>query len=462
MLKKSKNKTNDSPNFKLLIIVAIVAVAAIGAASYYYLANMSPTPTQPTRPGQNQTTPQQPQVPTKEYYYSLAECPKTAFIVVYANDVQKSTAKSMIGILEAAFGSEGANIKDVPKCIVSKDELGINLRVYPGFVYRGDVPGLDKYTVAEEDGYKILRPAISSALAYRFGIEAVYSYKAEALVVEGSTLFTKVRSDLEKLKGLFTQLAVADITEIKKVGRSDIPVSLNYVPTVVFVSKDPLDSGLTHLEKLGDRYYVPVEAIQKMLPDYLGSRGLETTKPPPEFFDKGASFGGDEAPIKLYLLEDYWCPFCAKLYQSTGDYLESLVKDGELQIRFVDLIVHPDVLEMHAFTDCLYEKTGDGYAYFNITREIYATLSQGKEPDLNFTIELASKYFSQDLIDEAKQCMESKKDQIIEITTKLQREEGLGGTPTLFFWNEEKKRGLIVIGYIELDDMKQIIEWIKG
>lgn len=459
MPRKNRNKTSFFSNFKLLLTISIIVVAAIGVAAYYLLAT-SQKPAQQTSQGQAQTPTQQ--APTKDYYYSLSECPKTAFLVVYANDVQKSTAKSMIGILEAALRAGGVNIEDVPKCIVSKDELGIKLRVYPGLVYRGDVPGLDKYAVADEGGYKILRPAISSALAYRLGIAAVYSYKAEALIVEGNTPFTRVSQDLEKLRGLLTQLAVANITAIKKVGVSEIPVRLSYVPTVVFVSKDPLDAGLEHIKKLGGDYYVPVEAIQKMLPTYLGSRGLETTTPPPTLFDEGAKFGDDNAPVRLYLLEDYWCPFCAKLYQSTGDYLEGLVEDGELQIRFVDLIVHPEVLEMHAFTDCLYEKTGDGYAYFNITRDIYAEVSKGRQPDLNRTVQLASKYFGQDVIEEARQCMESKKDKVMELSTRLQNEEGLGGTPTLFFWNPQEKKGLLVIGYIERSDMEQILQWVKG
>jgi len=449
----ARGKKSRGVDVKTLILLGIIVVLAAALAFTYWEFYQKQAPQQAQPP---QQAPPQGQAGQGEAV-SLAQCSAAkALVYVYEGEAQREAAKNAFQLLDIVFRNSGISLQGVEKCVVPARGVGKKLRVYPVILYRG-IPQLDKYSVGEVDGFKALGPHFSLGLAERIGVKPVFSYSAAAVIVEGDAPFTQVKVNLDELRGFLTQMAVANITKIEKVKAGDIPLKLKYLPTVVFVSNNPLAEGLDYLTPAGNGYYVPGDFAQKILPRYLGARGIETSEPPPQQLEKGPVVGG-EAKLELYILEDYWCPFCGKFYKDTGDELTRLIKDGTLRVHFVDLIIHPQVVPLHAFADCLYNKTRDGWKYLNLTLKLYGMLDSGKTPRLEDAKAAAEKIFGPDAVKEALSCMNATAKNIEARNQELGK-LGFSATPTFYLWNPELKKGLIVRGYITPDQLDQIVEW---
>ncbi len=456
--KRSKKKAPDPKTLLLLGIIVVLAAAL--AVSLWQLQQLQRPPATPQagQPQQGQGGAAQKPQGQPGSQASLAQCRGDRVLVyVYASEEQRKAAKTAFQLLELILRNSGINTTGIGRCTVPASGVGEKLRAYPAVLYKG-IHELDKYKTGEVDGFYTLGPHFSIGLAERIGVKPVLTYKAAALIVEGDAPLTQVDVDEARLRAFLVQFAAANITKVEKIKASEAPVKLSYYPSIILVSNDPLDKGLDYLKALGNGYYVPGDFAQKVIPRYLGARAVETVEPPPKELQGGPTVGG-EAEAELYILEDYWCPFCARLYKDDGAQLESLVKEGTLRLHFVDLLIHPQVVKLHALANCLYNKTGDGWKYLQFTEKIYALLSQGKEPQLSDAETIAREIYGNATLQEAMACLDG------EVNTVLQKSQALGklgfsATPTLYFWNPKLKKGLIVRGYITPDQLDSIVEWV--
>ncbi|GEM_PF-2062700 len=458
-MKSKKRRKREGFDVKTLVLLGIIAVLAVGlAVALWQLQGRAPEATPAQQPAQpQQQAPQQGQQAGGEAS-SLAQCSGDKVLVyVYATPQQRGAAQAAFQLLDVVLRNSGIDTEGTKHCVLSASALGERLRAYPAVLYKG-FPGLDEYKVGEIDGFGLLGPHFSLGLAERIGVKPLLTYTATAIIVEGDAPLTAVDVDENQLRSFLIDFAAANITKIERVKASEISLELDYLPTVVLLSNDPLDKGLDYLKPAGNGYYIPVEFAQKLLPRYLGARGVQTRVPPPKLLEEGPVLGG-EAQAELYILEDYWCPFCARLYKEAGGELERLVKEGKLRIHFVDLIIHPEVVRLHALAECLYNKTGDGWKYYEMTSRLYQMLSAGKEPQFSDALAVARQVYGDKAVEEALPCVNETAKRIEERTAALGK-LGFSATPTLYFWNPRLGKGLIVRGYISVDQLDSIVEWV--
>jgi len=142
------------------------------------------------------------------------------------------------------------------------------------------------------------------------------------------------------------------------------------------------------------------------------------------------------------------------------------VKQGKLRVVFLDFVVHPEVAPMHAFTWCVYNRTGNAYLYFNVTRSLYELFSKGVSTSLNDTIKVASSFTSPEVINASKACMSLRERLLQELSSGL-KSLGFTGTPTFVFWDPATGRGLVVEGCLDWDvcikeeDFVKVLDWLS-
>jgi len=426
----------------VLLIVA-TALVAIGLLAFLTLKGLVPLPsTQPQAPG----------------------CPSPSLVYVYENEQQKNAMDSITSAFKSILQSYyGINIINTPVCSVPASSLPQRLRVYPALLYKGDLPALAQFTSGSVGEYKVISPSISAVLAYYQGVSPSFGATAEAVIVESSAPFAKINISEQQLRDLLTQVALANISKISTAKPEDLGVPLQTLPAVVFRSDFNLSEGVPYLVKLRDNIYGLSNNTQRSLMEYLNVGVYETHSPPPSLLENGVAYGED-VPITLYILEDYHCPFCADLITNMGSYLQSLVKENRIRLVFVDLIVHPEVTDMHAFTRCVYNYSRDSSAYFNITRDLYAS---GVSTTLSDARKIALRYLPDTIVEKALACANST---VAEVQQNAQQLLNIGytGTPTLFFWNKDSRKGLVVTGCLQLkpcitqEQFASMLSWLES
>lgn len=403
-------------------------------------------------------------------------CPSTALIYVYLDDQQKSVADEITSNFKVILQQHGLNIINVPVCTIPASSLSRKLRVYPALLYRGNISALSMFTVGEVDGYKVLNPGISAYMASQIGIKPAFTYTAELYVVKGGAPFSEIKADESSIKYLADLLSlnlVANITMVQQASIDSLSINHTFtrLPTIIFKSSYNLSEGYTDVvTSLGGNFYAFREDITERILRYLETLGwfqaYETRIPPqPELLRKGVVLG--ESDNVMYILEDYHCPWCARLINAAGDMLYSYAKTGKLQIVFVDLIVHPEVLSMHALTKCVYNYTKEGDVYFNVSRELYSMLIAGTTTTLSDANKTLMKYVPKSIIDACTLELNKYQADAQAFSYNL-TQQGFTGTPTLIFWNTKTQKCLIVEGCLDVQtciteqQISQIISWLQG
>ena len=403
------------------------------------------------------------------YYYldlhnnSSVSCPENSIVYVYFNQEQKESAEKFFEVFRQLAAKEGLNFSSVETCVVDAKSLSRELRMYPVLMYRGKVSGLEQITVGEVDGYNIVTYMLSLDVARYAGIEPVFTYEAKAFIVSGSSPWSKPNIDVSKVKSELEWLALAKITDVVEVGVENSPVEVDAAPTLVFESTYNLSEGVQYLERTGNNYYMLLKVYNvRLAQDYLGAEAAELRNLPAILNEDLPSLGSQDAPVRLYIFEDYLCPYCAKFYEDCYYRLIEKTEAGLLQVVAVDFIVHREVFDTHAFTRCLFAETSNGSLYFQISDELYRKYYEGGMPTLQEAVTIAAEYVSNDTLARAKVCMPSEREAIYNLTLSSYYKIGIGGTPSLLFWGQDKNIGLLFTGYIPWDQVEEVVDWLSN
>ena len=393
-------------------------------------------------------------------------CPATALVYVYLNDQQKSAADTVTSNLKLALQQYGLNILNVPVCSIPATSLSQKLRVYPALLFKGNISALSLFVVGEIDGYKVLNPGVSAYMASQAGLRPVLTYTAELYIVKGTAPFPDIRENESNIKYIVGQLSLSNITSIQQVSVNSLGINLTRLPAIVLKSNYNLSSGYQYVVPLGKNYYTFREDVVGQVLQYLGVQTYEILAPPnPDLLRKGVKIG--DSDNLLFILEDYHCPYCAMLINSTGNMLYNYAKTGKLQVVFVDLIIHSEVVPMHAIAKCAYNQTKDGYAYFNVSQELYHLYISGTATTMADANKTVAKYFGKNILDKCAPLLNSYQSDIQAFSRNLMQ-QGFTGTPTLIFWSNKTHKGLIVEGCLDIklciteQQFSQILSWLQG
>jgi protein-disulfide isomerase len=421
---------------------------------------------------------------------SSENCPATALVYVYLNDQQKNAADSVTSNLKMALYQSGINIMNLPLCPMSAKNMPRELRAYPSILIKGNVSIPSPIISGELYGYKIVNPAIAVYFSLQAGVKPVFPYVAKLYLINGTSPFSGVKVNEMQLKSIseiMGYLSLSNITDVKIVSSDDLKLNLVHFPSIVLDSGYNLSNGCPYIVNLGNNYYLieddilqkdptgqfllytlgiqPLEAKNVLL-QLLGARAYEIRKPPySELFSKGVKIG--DSDNLLFILEDYHCPYCAMLINSTGNMLYNYAKTGKLQVVLVDLIIHSEVIPMHAIAKCAYNQTKDGYAYFNVSQELYHLAISGTATTVADVNKTVAKYFGKNILDKCAPLLNSYQSDILAFSNSLMQ-QGFTGTPTLIFWSNKTHKGLIVEGCLDIkaciteQQFSQILSWLQG
>ncbi|ABL77436.1 DsbA family protein [Thermofilum pendens] len=393
-------------------------------------------------------------------------CQPTSLVYVYLDEAQKNLGDTITSNFKVVLQQYGINIVNVPVCYLPASSLPEKLRVYPALLLKGNISALEQLVVGEVGGYKVLNPGVSAYMASSAGASPVFTYQSEAIIVNSTAPFTGIRAGEDDMRRILSQLSLSNVSRITYVTPSSVSFTLTRLPAIVFKSDYNLSKGYAFIKPLGNGYYTFREDVSGRVLEYFGVQVYEIRTPPPSYLAReGVPVGSSS--LTLYILEDYHCPFCAKLMASLGDTFTRLAKSGSLKVVLVDLIVHPEVAEMHALAKCVYNKTGDGYLYFNLSRKLYDKLNQGVSTTLEDLSSIASTYTGKALIDECLKQVNAGAEHVRSLSQKL-ISDGYTGTPTLIFWNPEKGKGLVVPGCLDINacmtqgQLDEVLSWLKS
>uniref|UniRef100_A0A7J3X9H7 Thioredoxin-like fold domain-containing protein n=1 Tax=Thermofilum pendens TaxID=2269 RepID=A0A7J3X9H7_THEPE len=430
-------------------LLAAVLIASLAAGAVLLLrgfeGSLLPSPTGPAEPE--------------------AECAEPSIVYVYATDAQKHAADEVTSSLKMMLQQRGVNVINLPVCVVPASSFEKRFQVYPALLIRGNVTVPSDYVSCTFGNYKELYPLLSAIIAHYSGVQVSYGYGGEAFLVVSTAPLTSFPHEQPNLGEILSRVFLVNVSSVEKVTPEALPFKLEVLPAVVVRSDYNISGGAPYIVPLQGSFYTVREDLHRRLLQSLGVFAYELSRSPPPILEEGVSLGAAGAPT-LYILEDYHCPYCAKFYKANTALLLELVKQGKLRVVFVDLVVHPEVAPMHAFTWCLYNRTGSAYLYFNVSSGLYELFLKSTTTSLDDAVRVALDFTSAEVINESKACMPLREHTIQELSSSLAK-LGFTGTPTFVFWNPATGRGLVVEGCLDWDvcikeeDFVKVLNWLS-
>ncbi len=457
-----------------IAIVIIIVLTVIGGAIYYSIIEKeaktidvetsSPTiSTPPTSPKPTTSTPSSPATTTMQEQVivkGLENCSEPALVYVYVNNDQEQKVETFLNIFIREASRQGIDLSNVGLCMVNATSRGWKLRLYPSIVVKGEIPSLKKYLEDSIEGYSVLDYSISEAIARYLKVNVTFTYTAKVYIIDGKTNWTSINLSItDNMIKTLQSIALARIESVEKTANP--PVNVPYRPALLFYSKNNLSKGVTYLENIGENYYIITRQYMIMLvTNMFGTRFIEVYFKPN--ITETVVVGNNNAPITLYVFEDYWCPYCARFYSVNEKVLEKLISNGTLKLVPLDFIVHREIAGLHVFMRCLYNISGNGLAYYNITVRLYRELLSGNKPSVDMAAKYAEDIVGKDIVDKARNCVKDEVlvNLVLDETRSYNREFGIRATPTLLFYNYRLGKGILIEGYIDSKDFENIIKWL--
>ncbi len=162
--------------------------------------------------------------------------------------------------------------------------------------------------------------------------------------------------------------------------------------------------------------------------------------------------GPRDAKLELYVFYDLECPYCAREFTESLDYMVSLTEKG-IKLVFADMVVHPQAVDMHAELRCI---AANGGPYVEVLKDLYTRfIDKGEPPTMDYLKQLEAKYgYSAANGD----CVKKEKYNAVSMTQYAVQQLGIPGTPTKVIYDLEKNKAWALPGYTPLEAFKKYIE----
>ena len=380
-------------------------------------------------------------------------------MIVYAKG-QEDLAKTIGKLLENQFRQA---LPNATFCYEEAGKLGLSgLRVLPEILVRGNVtdPGLRRLLLNETllGGFRPIVYDVDAMFAtqvsLQFGLPRPrYGYNATLLVVNGTTPVTSIVNasavkDNKRALAIFSAVYAANITSVKIVSPRELGAAadkLERLPNVLAESSVNLSKDTVNIVSL-DGYYAIKGGASGFLVNIGAAEAWEKRGLPdlPGLKDHPSIGNG---PVHIAVLEDFECPFCARFYNNTLPYLEKLAREGRVTIHFYDLLIHQNIIDLHAKLLCLYNKTGNATLYLEYAKRIYRALLEAQKAR-NFTLYQDALKRIEGEVDKmlgGENCGKAR--EVVLNETHRFLAMGLRGTPTFILWRDGGDKAIYAVGY---------------
>ena len=434
----------------LVLLFAVVVLAVLGAALYLGMHFLE------ERSGEE----------LKTTSVLAKECPeKNAVVEIYREKrLPENILKEVVKVLQQYFG-EGAKLG---LCSIPWNHTafgGRTLRVYPAIALKAEeLPEkLRSYIVEEVGGLYVLNYATSIQVALTAGLRPEFTKEANVTIVNGTTPFSSVPrlegSTLDKLKMFLEMLAAARIESVEVAPAEEFPW-LNVYPSVIFSSTHNLSQGVVHIVSEHGLYVIN-RSFALQLAEVLGSVlgkniAAEVRFRPPM---SGVELGPETTILEAALYLDVHCSYSAMLVAQSLDPLLDLYRSGSAKL-YIALGVLRGGEEAEAALQCYYLTTRNESGYIDLIRKSFSYLLEKKSSiPLDEVLKLIEERDPQ-AVDNIQSCLEEEGAKLIDSSIDAFHKLNTAGTPTIVLWNTEKKRGLVIVGYVDREQLEEIISSI--
>ncbi len=387
--------------------------------------------------------------------------------VVYSKFPTESEHKVIEGVIKIIqndfkrIGFECSNYKLVGR------EYFINLKLpaYPAVLVNKEVPSRFKDAFVKVGNYWLLKPPVFYYLLRSYGANAsimTFEHKSKAYIVSGSMSFSKFNIGEEYIKGnksrylkeFITWTSGTEVISIELATQETFK-DLPYYPAIVVIPEDGFNVSKYSplLIPVGNRYVYSTgwfaNSVLPFLERVSNKRLFLEVHRKPDM--SGPHIGSPNAPLKILIFEDVYCPFCARFYNETlPKVIKNYVDTGKAEFILKDLVVHMSSMPLQQALVCFYEKTGDNQKYFQVMDELYKLLLSGSRVDMA----VLSKVLGMNATKLMHECNATK---IISQERAEAEKYGALGTPTFVIWNTKKNVGAVVVGFMNYDEFSKIL-----
>ncbi|MEM1541375.1 MAG: thioredoxin domain-containing protein [Ignisphaera sp.] len=282
-----------------------------------------------------------------------------------------------------------------------------------------------------------------------------------------------IQSNASDTLKLELSLCVVDFKQIPSNLKEQLDGYTIYPVFVVYSSKlDPQKTRI--LDLIFNRYgytYFPKQDALVYIYLYLSSRygytyldakeiypNVVTTKSPALDYNETTIIGSINAKYYLFIYEDAYCSFCAKMYQETIPKLLNLVENGTVAIVLKNMITHEEALEVHKNIVSLYLENKNGFQIFEIMNDIYAMVAQNSIPSLEKVKDLITRRIGR--LPDLDRYGESA-EKLINFETIEAYNLTIFGTPGIVIWNNEREIGIVIVGFRSYETILKAFELIS-
>ncbi len=400
-----------------------------------------------------------------------------AVLIVYAAG-QEQLAQTMGKLLERQFQQA---LPNASFCYVEARRLGLEgMRVLPEILVRGNVsdPGLRRVLLNETvlEGFHPVAYDVAAMFAAQVGMQfglggPRYSVEARLVVVQGHTPVTRVNVSRiegdERMLSIFSAVFAANITGVEEAEPGELGEeavkALERLPNIAARSSVDLAEGTVNIFAAGDGLYAIRGGASGFLVNTGAAEAWERQGAPPELpgLDGYPSIGS--GPVHIVVAEDLGCPYCAKFYNETMPFLERLAEEGRVTIHLVDLVIHRDLLGIHALLHCLYNETGNSTLYLELVKEAYQALLKAQE-ERNITLFQKALQAIEARVNETlgdTGCLREAQQAVLNMTHTLLN-MGLSGTPSFIAWRDGGSFTVYAVGYRDRGFFEKLIAGLEG
>ncbi len=259
-------------------------------------------------------------------------------------------------------------------------------------------------------------------------------------------------------------LCVIDLDKLEKSIGVDLRHNIRVFPAVGLLIIDTSEINKTRLKQIKQvsLEYGDLLVLKEPIPLLFGCRiyiDSMYTYVEPSLSD-AIVVGNPNARIKVFIYEDLYCPFCAKLYRDVISKLVDATNTGVIAFVHKNFIVHPNVVPLHEYLEAMYMECHDPKKVFNIVMKLYIDYANSGTPPSEDKVKNLIKHELGKLPDLSKYLNEVRS--IIQNETREAMSYGMCGTPGILVWDSEKGVGLIFSGYVPLSKFINIVKQFTG
>jgi len=266
-------------------------------------------------------------------------------------------------------------------------------------------------------------------------------------------------------------LCYLELSELPIELESKIRHQFDFFPIFVVRSKNMSNVEIPIADVIFNRYenyfYIPKPNLTKYIYIYLAQYGYQyvnisgvyativITRKPEVNMSLTPVIGSINARYYVYIYEDVYCPYCAKMHTEVFPVLSKLIENNTIAIIMKNLMVHEEARGIQRYLIALYINTRNTSLIYDVMKFIYGELLNGIKPSLDYVRALVSEKIKDELnLTE----YEDLADMVISLDSDEAMQYLIIGTPGIIIWDNKSNLGIVITGFRSADEIIKVLD----